>query len=280
MKQSVSDTDDSLLRTYFKQIRAIPLLSFEEELELSKRIHEGNENARTKLIEANLRLVVKIAHSYITADASLMDIIQEGNMGLIHAVEKYDHSKNVRFSTYANWWIKQAIRRYFTNKRRAIRLPDRKEELLSKIKAASQTLSQEFMRQPTLDEIAMKLALPREQIECVLNMTGEIVSLDSDSGSAENATAIEMCEDYTYNPEREFVRKTAKQDALRILDNLKENERLIIMHRFRLAAKAPHTLKGISDKMGVSPETVRQIEIRALRNLRAYAEEFAWLRAI
>jgi RNA polymerase primary sigma factor len=280
MKQNISDTDNSLLRSYFKQIKAIPLLSFEEELELSKRIHAGNEKARTKLIEANLRLVVKIAHSYATAEATLMDIIQEGNLGLIHAAEKYDHSKNARFSTYASWWIKQAIRRYFTNKRRAIRLPDRKEELLTKIKAASQILSQEFMRQPTLDEIAMKLALPREQIEIVLNMTSEIVSLDSDSGNTENATPIEMCEDYTYNPEREFVRKTAKQDALHILDNLKENERLIVMYRFRLAAKAPHTLKGISDKMGVSPETVRQIEIRALRSLRTHAEEFAWLRAI
>ncbi|MDR1074165.1 MAG: sigma-70 family RNA polymerase sigma factor, partial [Treponema sp.] len=242
MKQNINDTDNSLLRTYFKQIRAIPLLSFEEELELSRRIHAGDEKARTKLIEANLRLVVKIAHFYATADTALMDIIQEGNLGLIHAAEKYDHSKNVRFSTYANWWIKQAIRRYFTNKRRAIRLPDRKEELLTKIKAAAQILSQKFMRQPTLDEIAMKLALPREQIEIVLSMTNELVSLDSDSGNADNATALEMCEDYTYNPEREFVRKTVKQDALHILDNLKENERLIIIHRFRLASKAPHTL--------------------------------------
>lgn len=272
--------DNSLLRTYFKQLKAIPLLSFEEELELSKRIREGNETARKRLIEANLRLVVKIAHSYVTADASFMDIIQEGNLGLIHAVEKYDYSKNVRFSTYANWWIKQSIRRYFTNKRRAIRLPDRKEDLLTKIKAAAQILSQEFMRQPTLNEIAMKLSLPREQIELVLNMTNELVSLDSDSGDNENATAIEMCEDYTYNPEREFVRKTVKQDTLHILDNLKESERRIIMYRFRLNSKAPHTLKGISDEMGVSPETVRQMEIRALRNLRIHAEEFAWLRAI
>lgn len=280
MKKNISDMDNSLLRTYFKQIKAIPLLSFEEELELSKRMRAGDENARKRLIEANLRLVIKIAHSYLTADASFMDIIQEGNLGLIHAVEKYDPSKNVRFSTYANWWIKQAIRRYFTNKWRAIRLPDRKEELLTKIKAAAQILSQKFMRQPTLDEIAMKLSLPREQIELVLNITNEIVSLDSDSGNNENAMAIEMCEDYTYNPEREFVRKATRQDTLHILDNLKESERLIIMYRYRLNSKAPHTLKGISDKMGVSPETVRQIEIRALRNLRARAEEFAWLRAI
>ncbi|MDR2782866.1 MAG: RNA polymerase sigma factor RpoD/SigA, partial [Treponema sp.] len=110
-------------------------------------------------------------------------------------------------------------------------------------------------------------------------MTNELVSLDSDSENSENATALEMCEDYTYNPEREFVRKTVKQNALRILDNLKESERLVIMSRYRLNSKAPYTLKGISDKMGISPETVRQIEIRALRNLRIHAEEFAWLRA-
>jgi RNA polymerase primary sigma factor len=279
MKKIVA-TKDGLLRIYFKQIKSIPLLSFEEELDLSRRIQEGDENARKRLIEANLRLVIKIAHAYLTYDVSFMDLIQEGNMGLIHAAEKYDYSKNVRFSTYANWWIKQAIRRYFTDKQRTIRLPNRKEELFKKIKMEYQILSQKFMRTPTFEEIAQKLKLPVEKVELVLNMTSGLVSLDSDCEDCENMATIDMCEDYTYNPELEFMRKATEEAALQLLKNLKEKERLIIMYRFQFDAKAPHTLKAISDKMGISPETVRQIELRALQHLRRKVEEGYLLRVI
>ncbi|MDR2194486.1 MAG: RNA polymerase sigma factor RpoD/SigA [Treponema sp.] len=280
MRKDSSTNDNALLQTYFKQIKAIPLLSFEEELELSKRIQEGNGNARKRLIEANLRLVVKIAAVYVTADVSFMDIIQEGNVGLIHAAEKYHYSKNVRFSTYASWWVKQTIGRYFTNKQRTIRLPNRKEELFKKIKKESQRLSQEFKRQPTLDEIAVRLGLSVETIDSILNMTSEVVSLDLDSMYGGNSTVLDMCEDYRYNPEREFMRKTSKKEVLQCLNTLKEKERLIIMYRFRLNTQAPYTFKDIGDKMGISSENVRQIEIRALRNLRRHVQEFAWLRAI
>ncbi|MDR2794112.1 MAG: RNA polymerase sigma factor RpoD/SigA [Treponema sp.] len=280
MRKNINDKDYALLRTYFKQIKDIPLLSFEEEIELSKRIQEGNENARARLIESNLRLVVKIAAMYVTADVSFMDIIQEGNLGLIHAAEKFHYSKNVRFATYASRWVRQAIRRYFSNKRRTIRLPDRKEGLFKKIKTEVQTLSQEFMRQPTVNEIAAKLKLPVEEVDCILNMTTEFVSLYMDSRDREEFTVLELCEDYTYNPEREFVRKTTREEVLQCLAILKEKERRIIMYRFRFDAKAPYTLKGIGEKMGISSEAVRQIEIRALRNLRKHGQKFAWLRVI
>jgi len=131
-KQTDDNRQEDVLRTYFGQIKMIPLLAFEEELELSRRIQRGDELARQKLIESNLRLVVKIAKGFVSADVPLLDLIQEGNLGLIHAAQKYDYAKNVRFSTYANWWIKQAITRSLANKRRAIRLPHRKEEALKK----------------------------------------------------------------------------------------------------------------------------------------------------
>jgi RNA polymerase primary sigma factor len=278
MKKTVAA--DSLMKTYFKQIKAIPLLSFEEELELSKRIQRGDEAARKRLIEANLRLVVKIAHAYASEDTSLLDIIQEGNLGLIHAAEKYDHAKNVRFCTYANWWIKQSIRRYFVNKQRAIRLPSRKEELFKKIKAEQQELAQDLTRQPTFAEIGENLHLSAAQVEHVLNMTSSVVSLDSECEEGEPTTGIDLWEDYTYNPELEFLRNSSKADARRLLKNLKDKERAIIMCRYRFDVRAPHTLKGISEKMGISPETVRQIELRALKNLRKQAENRDLPRAI
>ena len=147
MKDKEPDPDDSL-QAYFNQIRRIPLLTFEEELELSKCVHKGDEAARRRLIEANLRLVVKIARGYLASNVSLMDLIQEGNMGLMHAVGKYDHNKQVRFSTYAAWWIRQFVSRYLANKRRTIRLPHRKEETLRKIQQSFYSLSQLYMRQP------------------------------------------------------------------------------------------------------------------------------------
>ncbi|MDR2792407.1 MAG: RNA polymerase sigma factor RpoD/SigA [Treponema sp.] len=280
MRKNINDEDYASLRAYFKQIKAIPLLSFEEELELSKRIQEGNENARARLIESNLRLVVKIAAMYVTAGVSFMDIIQEGNVGLIYAAEKFHYSKNIRFATYASRWVRQTIGRYFSNKRRTIRLPDRKEKLFQRIKAEEQILSQEFMRQPTLHEIAAKLKLPVKKVDFFLNKTAELVPLYMDSRDGEAFTVLELCEDYTYNPEREFVRKTIREDVLQCLTILKEKERRIIIYRFRLDARSPHTLKGIGDKMGISTEAVRQIELRALRNLRRHAQEFAWLQVI
>jgi RNA polymerase primary sigma factor len=268
-----NDQELSVLETYFNQIRMIPLLSFEEALELSKRIQSGDKEARRRLIEANLRLVVKIARTYATGSVSLMDIIQEGNLGLIRAVEKYDYSRNIRFSTYASWWIRQAISRYISNKQRVIRLPHRKEVLLHKIQKAYQMLSQTLMRQPRTSEVAEYLRLPVEDVDRLIKAGSAAISLEMDIAPDESATVEDTHEDYTYNPERVFLKKNIRSDTIRFLGMLKDREKRILMSRYQLNGCKDRTLKTIGDKMGISPETVRQIEMRALRKIRSHAEE-------
>ncbi|MDR0670018.1 MAG: RNA polymerase sigma factor RpoD/SigA [Treponema sp.] len=263
----------SVLQTYFNQIKAIPLLSFEEALELSKRIQQGDKDARRRLIEANLRLVIKIARAYAASGVPLMDLIQEGNLGLIRAAEKYDHSKNVRFSTYASWWIRQSISRFISNKQRVIRLPHRKEVLLYKIRKAYQALSQTLMHQPRLDEIADYLGLPVAEVERLIKAGNGAISLEMDAGPDESVAIEDLQEDYTYNPERAFLRKSARADTIRFLNMLKDREKKILMDRYQLNGCEDRTLKTIGDKMGISPETVRQIEIKALKKIRNHAEE-------
>ncbi|MDR3161176.1 MAG: RNA polymerase sigma factor RpoD/SigA [Spirochaetaceae bacterium] len=270
-KQDIQD--DDIVQSYFNQIKAIPLLEFEDEVELSKRIQKGDKLARQRLIEANLRLVVKIARSYAISDVALMDIIQEGNIGLMHAAEKYDHNKNVRFSTYASWWIRQAISRYMTNKRRAIRLPQRKEEIFRKIQKAYHTLSQLLVHEPTSEEIAEEIGVPVEEVDSVISMTSGLISLEMDTGNDESAMVVDLHEDYTYSPERTVIRKYSRSDTMHVLNRLKEKERRILMYRYRLDGGEHYTLKKIGDKMGLSPETVRQIEIKALKKIRRVAGE-------
>jgi RNA polymerase primary sigma factor len=273
-KYNAEDVQEvSVLQTYFNQIKAIPLLSFEEALELSKRIQRGDEDARRKLIEANLRLVIKIARAYVASGVPLMDIIQEGNLGLIRAAEKYDYSRNIRFSTYASWWIRQAISRYLSNKQRVIRLPHRKEVMLYRIRKAYQSLSQSLMHQPRPGEIADYLGLPVEEVDRVIKAGNGAVSLEMDARPDESVAIEDLHEDYTYNPERAFLRKSARADTIRFLGMLKDKEKRILMYRYQLNGCRDRTLKTIGDKMGISPETVRQIEIKALKKIRSCAEE-------
>ena len=271
-KTSISATD-KLLRTYFTQIKKIPLLSFEEELELSKQIQAGDSSARQKLIEANLRLVVKIACSYRTPDVAFMDIIQEGNMGLRYATEKYDYKRHLRFSTYAHWWIRQFITRFLTNKRRAIRLPHRKEEILHKIQQNVHALTQRLARQPSAQEIADDLEISVEEVNFVLSMTSSEIPLEIADEEDDTLSILELHEDYTYSPEREFFQQFSHDDTLRILDRLQVNEKRVLVYRFQLNVGKKYTLRKIGDKLGLSPETVRQIEIRALKKMRTHAEE-------
>jgi RNA polymerase primary sigma factor len=265
--------ESSALQTYFNQVKAIPLLSFEEALELSRRIQQGDEEARQKLIKANLRLVIKIARTYSFSGVPLMDIIQEGNLGLIRAAEKYDYSKNIRFSTYANWWIRQAISRYIANKQRPIRLPHRKELMLHRIQKANQSLSQSLMRQPRSAEIADYVGIPVKEVEQLIKAGHGIVSLETEARPDESLVIEDLHEDYTYNPERVFLRKSVRTDTIRFLGMLKDREKRILMYRYQLNGCKNHTLKTIGDKMGLSPETVRQIEIKALAKIRCHADE-------
>lgn len=270
---SRAGTADDLLQTYLAQIKKIPLLCFEEEAELSKKIQTGDRAARQRLIESNLRLAVKIAYSYRTPDIALMDIIQEGNMGLMYAAERYDYSRNVRFSTYAHWWVRHFILRFLSDKRRAIRLPHRKEEILRKMRQNIHTLAQRLERQPTVREIAEDIGVPVEEIEFIINMTSAHAPLELCEEEDDALSVLDCHEDYTYSPENEFFKQFSRDDTLRILSRLPADEKRVLVHRFQLNGGGKCTLRSLSDKLGISPETVRQIEIRALKKMRVHADE-------
>jgi RNA polymerase primary sigma factor len=255
-------------------IKRIPLLTAEEERELSARVFGGEEEARRRLIEANLRLVVKIARGFVTPDMPLLDLIQEGNIGLIKAAEKYDGERNVRFSTYASWWIKQAITRSLVNSRRVIRLPHRKEELLKKIQKTYSTLTQVLQREPSVAEIARELRIPEDAVQDVTGMASTLVSLEND-GSEESGSVIDIYEDYSYSPDGELLRSCARDETFQMLELLLEREKAILMYRFEFLGGERRTLKSIGATLGISPETVRQIEKRALRKLKESAPETA-----
>ncbi|MDR1636042.1 MAG: RNA polymerase sigma factor RpoD/SigA [Treponema sp.] len=269
-KDGAADID--ILRSYFQQVKKMPLLSFEEVLELSKRIQNGDNAARQRLIEANLRLVVKIARLYTYCGAPLLDLIQEGNLGLIRAVEKYDYTKNIRFSSYACWWIRQAICRFMSNKQRVIHLPHRKEVLIRKVQKSRQSLSQSLMRQPTVEEISADLHVSTKEVKNIMTISNATLSLEMDTGYDKTGALTDIHEDYTYNPEKTFMRKNSRDATLRVLNQLKDKEKRILMYRYQFNGER-YTLKNIGEKMGVSAETVRQIEIRALKKMRTHADE-------
>ena len=263
---------DDTLKAYFDQIKKTPLLSFDEEIALSKRIQQGEVSARQQLVEANLRLVVKIAKAYMTNDVAFLDLVQEGNLGLLKAASKYDHRKQVRFSTYASWWIKQSITRALSNKRRQIRLPHRKEDALRKIQKSYTSLSQSLMRPPTVEEVAGELGFPVDEVVQILNISSTVISLDSELNE-ESGTFHDVFEDYSYAPDAEVMRNSLREETLSFLERLKDKERQILLYRFSFFGGQKYTLKRISDEMGISPETVRQIEIRALKKLKEHAGE-------
>ena len=272
MKARKASQGEDSLKAYFQQIKSTPLLSFEEELDLSRKIMKGDELAREKLIKANLRLVVKIAKAYASPDVSFLDVVQEGNLGLIKAAGKYDYRKNVRFSTYAAWWIKQSIVRALSNKRRSIRLPHRKEESLKKIQKAYYALTQSLQQKPTIEQVSKEVGMQADEVSALLNASNSVASLDSDD-NFESGTLLDMCEDYTYDPDNELIKKSMHEDTMRFLEHLMEKERQILLYRFAFYGGKKYTLKSIGEKMGISPETVRQIEMRAIKKLREHAHE-------
>ena len=266
------ETEDNTLKAYFRQIQRSALLSFDEELDLSRKIQNGDEIARQKLIEANLRLVVKIAKSYVTSDVSFLDVVQEGNLGLIKAATKYDYKKNVRFSTYAAWWIKQSIVRALSKKRRTIRLPHRKEELLKNIQKTYYLLNQELSRKPSIEEIALDLNEDPEDVAALVNSADSVFSLDS-TFSDDSGTLLDIYEDKSYDPDEELMKKSFREETMKFLEHLLEKEKQILLYRFSFYGGKKYTLKHIGEEMGISPETVRQIEIRAIKKLREHAVE-------
>jgi RNA polymerase primary sigma factor len=273
MQKKTPKPNDNLLETYFRQIKVYPLLTFEEELELSKRIQNGDETALHKLVNSNLRLVAKIAGLYNIADVPILDMIQEGNIGLIHAARKFDYRKNLRFCTYASWWIRQFISRFISNKRRMVRLPQRKEETLRKIQHAYHVLCQTLMHQPQNEDIAKELGIPLRDVDSIVNMASDSLPFEQHVYNDETVCAMDIHEDYTYSPELNLMKQVSYDGTMRILDSLKDKERRILNYRYQLNGCERYTLREIGDKLDISPETVRQIEMRALKKIRRQAKE-------
>ncbi|MCL2411074.1 MAG: RNA polymerase sigma factor RpoD/SigA [Treponema sp.] len=274
MRKKAQKCNENLLDSYIKQIKVYPLLTFEEELELSKKIQNKNQEisklALHKMVNSNLRLVVKIAGIYKVSESSLMDIIQEGNIGLLHAAEKYDYRKNVRFCTYASWWIRQFIARYITSKQRLVRLPQRREETLRRIQQAYHMLCQTLMHQPRSIDIAKELGISVKDVDSYANIASDFISFDYND---ETISVVDIHEDYTYSPEQYLMKQISRDGTMRILNKLKEKERRIINYRYQLNGSEYCTLKEISNRLDISPESVRQIEMRALKKIRTHAQE-------
>ncbi|MCG8568986.1 MAG: RNA polymerase sigma factor RpoD/SigA [Spirochaetes bacterium] len=262
------------LKYYFDIIKNNPLLTAEEEKYYAKKIEEKSQDAFNRMVRCNLRLVVKIAKKYMTPEWQLEDLIQEGNIGLIKAVEKFDYHKGVRFSTYASWWIKQAIIRSISNKRRTIRLPHRKEEKLRKINKAINELNQKFHRNPTIQELAEYLGYKEINIINLINVSETLISIDADINE-EGCNLINTINDEKYSPERLFNKEQLITETDKVLERLKAKEKYILKKRFAFEDNKKETLKSIAQSMGISPETVRQIEIKTLNRIK---NEYSYLK--
>ena len=260
---------DDPVRMYLKEIGQIPLLSAEEEIELAQKIAEGDADAKNKLTEANLRLVVSIAKKYSGRGLHILDLIQEGNTGLIRAVDKFDYTKGNKFSTYATWWIRQAITRAIADQARTIRVPVHMVEVINKATRCNRKLVQELGREPTLEEIANDLGLPIEKIIEANRTAADTLSLDTPVGDEEDTTIGSFVEDDNTPGPADATSNTMLAEALaEILDTLTERESDVLKMRFGMYDGRTHTLEEVGQIFGVTRERIRQIENKAIRKLR------------
>lgn len=260
------DAHDSI-KCYLKEVSLYKLLNFEEEKDLSRRIEAGDEEALNELIQSNLRLVIKIAKAFVSKDYPLIDIIQDGNIGLIRAAQKYDYRKNVRFSTYAAQWIKQMIIRALAQKRRMVRLPYRKEKTLKKIKDFTNNFYNENKRYPSDEEVSKELGLKPEEIEVTRYSEVSTSSLDASLMDDDNFSLDQVIGTDAYNPDDTLEKKDFFAEMETAIDSLVPKEKDIIIHRFGLYSEEKQTLKEMGEHFGISAETVRQIENRTLKKL-------------
>ena len=257
------------VRMYLKEIGKVPLLSAEEEIDLAKRMEQGDEEAKKKLAEANLRLVVSIAKRYVGRGMLFLDLIQEGNLGLIKAVEKFDYRKGYKFSTYATWWIRQAITRAIADQARTIRIPVHMVETINKLVRVSRQLLQELGREPTPEEIAKEMNMPEERVREILKISQEPVSLETPIGEEEDSHLGDFIQDEQVPVPADAAAFTLLQDQLKeVLDTLTEREQRVLCLRFGLDDGRARTLEEVGKVFNVTRERIRQIEAKALRKLR------------
>ncbi len=260
---------DDPVRMYLKEIGKVPLLNAEEEIELAKQMELGNDNAKKRLAEANLRLVVSIAKRYVGRGMLFLDLIQEGNLGLIKAVDKFDYKKGYKFSTYATWWIRQAITRAIADQARTIRIPVHMVETINKLIRVSRQLLQELGREPAPEEIAQELDMPVERVREILKISQEPVSLETPIGEEEDSHLGDFIQDDNVPVPAEAAAQTLLKEQLdEVLDTLTEREQKVLRLRFGMNDGRARTLEEVGKEFDVTRERIRQIEAKALRKLR------------
>ena len=257
------------VRMYLKEIGKVPLLSADEEIELAQRMEVGDEDAKKRLAEANLRLVVSIAKRYVGRGMLFLDLIQEGNLGLIKAVEKFDYRKGYKFSTYATWWIRQAITRAIADQARTIRIPVHMVETINKLIRVSRQLLQELGREPTPEEIAKEMSMSVERVREILKISQEPVSLETPIGEEEDSHLGDFIQDDNVPvPAEAAAFSMLKEQLIEVLDTLTEREQKVLRLRFGLDDGRARTLEEVGKEFNVTRERIRQIEAKALRKLR------------
>ena len=257
------------VRMYLKEIGKVPLLSAEREIELAQRMEDGDEDAKKELAEANLRLVVSIAKRYVGRGMLFLDLIQEGNLGLIKAVEKFDYHKGYKFSTYATWWIRQAITRAIADQARTIRIPVHMVETINKLIRVSRQLLQELGREPLPEEIAKELDMPVDRVREILKISQEPVSLETPIGEEEDSHLGDFIQDDNVPVPAEAAAQTLLKEQLdEVLDTLTEREQKVLRLRFGMNDGRARTLEEVGKEFDVTRERIRQIEAKALRKLR------------
>ncbi|NLW00539.1 MAG: RNA polymerase sigma factor RpoD [Clostridiales bacterium] len=260
---------DDPVRMYLKEIGKVPLLTAEEEIELAKRMEQGDENAKRKLAEANLRLVVSIAKRYVGRGMLFLDLIQEGNLGLIKAVEKFDYRKGYKFSTYATWWIRQAITRAIADQARTIRIPVHMVETINKLIRVSRQLLQEYGREPQPEEIAREMGISEEKVREIMKIAQEPISLETPIGEEEDSHLGDFIPDEDAPaPAEAAAFNLLKEQLMEVLDTLTPREEKVLRLRFGLDDGRARTLEEVGREFNVTRERIRQIEAKALRKLR------------
>ena len=275
-EQYFDDASDDSVRLYLREIGKIPLLNSEEELALAHRVVAGEKKAKDKMAEANMRLVVSIAKRYSGRGLDFLDLIQEGNTGLLRAVEKFDPDKGFKFSTYATWWIRQAITRAIADQARTIRIPVHMVETINKLLRTQRRMTQDLNREPTIEELAKELEMEPEKVEYVMKIKQDITSLDAGvgrDGDDEDSVLRDFIEDEdSATPEESAANQLLKEQVQAILSTLSDREQKIIKMRFGLENGKSHTLEEVGQEFAVTRERIRQIEAKALAKLRKHKD--------